>query len=80
MARNSQKVDRRHMICENCRMDFCEGCVDILLMAVGRDGFCECQRQGHAGEPVDKQILDPDTGTVYAPGLIVDDDGKVTRL
>lgn len=32
------------------------------------------------GEPRDKQILDPDTGEVYAPGLKVKEDGTVERF
>jgi hypothetical protein len=31
----------------------------------------------HAGEPVDNQLLDPETHTVYAPGLEVDVNGEV---
>jgi hypothetical protein len=78
MARNSQKVDPRHMVCENCRMGACEVCIDVSLILAGREGFCQCKRKGHDGEPRDKQILDPETGTVHAPGLTVDIDGKVT--
>ncbi len=79
MARNAQKVDKRHMICENCRMNFCEGCIDVSLINLGRQGFCQCQRQGHDGEPNKQQVLDPETGTVHAPGLTVTHDGKVER-
>jgi hypothetical protein len=41
--------------------------------------ICRCRKQGHSGEPRDQQILDPETGTVHAPGLQVSIEGEVKR-
>lgn len=81
MARHSQKPSRQHMTCPNCHQGKCENCVDVgRLLAGFENTICQCRKKGHSGEPRDQQILDPSTGTVYAPGLKVDVDGKVTRL
>ena len=68
------------MVCANCLRESCEKCVDITLILAGRSPFCECQRANHSQEPNQAQIQDPETGTVYGPGLKVDIDGKVERL
>lgn len=47
-------------------------------MAFTDETICECTKASHSVEPNDAQIRDPETGTVYAPGLEVDIDGKVT--
>lgn len=65
--------------CMACQEGNCNQCTDIVLFVMGSDLICECTAKGHSGEPRDKQILDPETGTVHAPGLTVDIDGTVTR-
>lgn len=78
MARHSQKADRKHMICKKCEEDKCVECVDTLRSIFFEKAICECRRKKHNGEPRDEQILDPETGTVHAPGLTVTEDGTVT--
>jgi len=81
MARHDQKTKKKHLICPPCHNGRCDNCVDVARFLLGfEDRLCECTKKGHDGEPLDQQILDPSTGTVYAPGLKVDIDGKVTRL
>lgn len=75
MARHDQKPPRA--VCSNCRNGNCEGCVDVLRSVYTDDKLCDCRRKNHTGEPMSQQILDPETGTVHAPGLTVDSDGKV---
>lgn len=77
MSRHAQKVEQRHMVCPQCKADNCEQCVDVLRMAYTDETICQCTRKGHDGEPRDQQILDPETGTVFAPGLSVSQDGEV---
>jgi hypothetical protein len=80
VARNSQKPNKRHMTCPNCHNGDCNNCVDVTRILAGyTDEICQCTRKNHSGEPQQNQILDPETGTVHAPGLTVDIDGKVTR-
>jgi hypothetical protein len=79
MARHDQKTNRRHMVCKQCEEGRCEECVDVLRAIYSNNLICKCTRRGHAGEPRDKQIMDPETGTVYAPGLEVSIDGEVKR-
>jgi hypothetical protein len=59
------------MVCPSCKQDKCTECVDVLRSVFTDTTICQCRRQGHAGEPRDRQIADPETGTVYTP------DGKV---
>lgn len=70
------------MVCPSCKDDNCERCVDRLRAIYADDFVCECTRNLHTekrdGEARLNQIKDPETGTVYAPGLTVDIDGKVT--
>ena len=80
MTRHDQKPNKRHMTCTNCSLGNCNNCVDVTRYLAGFTmPICQCSRKGHNGEPRDQQILDPETGTVYAPGLEVDIDGKVTK-
>jgi hypothetical protein len=65
------------MVCVPCRRGDCNECVDILRLAYTEVPVCQCTRQNHNGEPINQQILDPETGTVYAPGLEVTRDGEV---
>lgn len=77
MARHSQKPTRRLMICKPCKDGSCGSCVDILRSVYTDKMICQCDRRGHDGEPINNQILDPETGTVYAPGLEVSANGEV---
>ncbi len=80
MARHDQKADRKHMICPKCGEGDCEKCVDVYRYLAGFEKpICQCRRKNHDGEPVDQQILDPETGDVHAPGLVVKADGEVVR-
>jgi hypothetical protein len=80
MARHDQKPKKAHMTCSPCHNGRCDNCVDVARFLLGCDDrICQCTKQNHDGEAVNSQILDPSTGTVYAPGLKVDIDGKVTR-
>lgn len=67
------------MVCPNCKAGYCEGCVDVLRAAYSDEKICACVKQGHSGEPSAQQVLDPESGDVYAPGLIVHEDGTVER-
>lgn len=78
MSRHSQKVQPKHFTCTNCQNGDCMICVDVLRMVYTSVTICQCTRQGHSGEATDKQIQDPETGAVYAPGLTVEADGSVT--
>ena len=79
MAKHDQKVEQKHMVCSNCKAGRCEECVDILRILYTDKMICECTRKNHNGEPRDQQILDPESGTVYGPGLTVSEDGEVKR-
>lgn len=65
------------MICYFCLSGKCNYCDDIMNIILGGKLTCECKRTEHSGEPRDKQILDPTTGEIYAPGLKVTEDGEV---
>jgi hypothetical protein len=65
------------MVCVPCRRGDCNECVDVLRSVYSEVPICQCDRTNHGGEPVNQQILDPETGTVYAPGLEVNKDGEV---
>lgn len=65
------------MVCVPCRRGDCTECVDVLRSVYTDVMVCQCTRENHDGEPVRQQILDPETGTVYAPGLEVTIDGEV---
>lgn len=81
MGRHDQKPKDGLMVCPECRKGNCVSCVDALLFIARGEGreYCKCKRKGHNGEPRDQQILDPETGTVHAPGLTISKDGEVTR-
>lgn len=69
-------------VCLPCQQNRCFDCTDIAFILADRhiEFPCKCMRPGHSTEPNTQQILDPDTNTVYAPGLKVDEDGTVTRF
>jgi hypothetical protein len=77
MSRHDQKPDSKHMTCSSCHDGNCTECVDVLRAVKDLPPICQCKRKNHLGEPRDQQILDPETGTVHAPGLTVDSDGNV---
>lgn len=64
-------------VCARCQASDCEQCVDVLRVIVNLSPICHCTIQGHDGEPINQQILDPTTGDVHAPGLVVKEDGTV---
>ena len=69
------------MTCPRCHEGKCDECVDVGRFLAGFEKpICQCIRKNHAGEPADQQILDPETGAVHAPGLVVKADGTVTQL
>lgn len=82
MSRNhDQKPDKRFMTCISCREDNCDRCIDRIRAIYSSEMVCTCERQMHVmrrdGEAILNQIKDPETGTVYAPGLSIDTDGTV---
>ena len=80
VARHDQRPEKKHLICTPCHNGRCDNCVDVSRFLLGFEvALCECTKKNHSGEPASQQILDPVDGTVYAPGLKVDIDGKVTR-
>ena len=70
-------VEKTGFVCSFCLMTECDKCVDIIRISSGYKLICTCKLVAHAGEPRDQQILDPATGTVFAPGLGVTKDGTV---
>ena len=79
MARHDQRPDRQLMVCPNCKAGACEVCIDVLRAVYTEKPLCRCTRQGHGGEPVEQQILDPETNVVYCPDMSVSLDGEVKR-
>lgn len=74
------KIDPKRLVCTHCLQGNCNRCVDTVHIVLGMDCWCQCKRKEHSGEPNTQQIRDPETGTVYAPGLKVTEDGKVEKL
>lgn len=68
---------REPFVCHLCQKGRCDKCIDIINVILDRKLVCKCTRRDHSGEPRDKQILDPTTGEVFAPGLKVTEDGEV---
>ena len=64
-------------VCYFCLRNECTYCIDIMRWCQDRPLICNCKQVGHSGEPRDKQILDPTTGEIFAPGLKVTKEGKV---
>ncbi len=68
-------------ICIMCLHGNCENCIDIECIPFSvKETTCNCQRPNHSGEPIDNQILDPKTGAVHGPGLVVENDGTVRTV
>jgi hypothetical protein len=79
-AKHDQRTIPPGWVCTNCRDSNCNNCLDIVRLIVFRaPPLCTCKRKDHAREARDKQIRDPETGTVYGPGLQVTIDGEVTQ-
>lgn len=78
MARHDQRPAKKDMVCPKCKKGECQNCVDVALVLVGSRTVCECTRKDHAGEPRDKQVRDPFTGSVVATGALIGFDGDVT--
>lgn len=66
-------------VCTRCKANQCEQCVDVLRALYSDRMICKCRRKNHNGEPMDQQIADPTTGDVYAPGLVVREDGTIDK-
>lgn len=80
MARHDQRAIPKDTVCMSCQRDDCGNCVDVIRAIAGfMEELCNCKRKKHSTEPNTQQILDPDTGTVYAPGLHVTQEGTVVR-
>lgn len=77
MAKHDQRPDKSLMTCTNCKDGNCHKCIDVYRAVYSNNPMCQCTRKRHSGEPMDVQIKDPETGTVYAPGLTVDELGRV---
>lgn len=78
MGRHDQKVNKKNMVCKPCSEGNCHRCIDIFRASYSTEDICRCEREQHAEDPSHRQILDPETGTVYMPGGEVDIDGNVT--
>lgn len=65
--------------CSHCKGGNCENCTDVMRVIFGLPPICKCTRPNHGGEAVNQQIKDPETGTVYGPGLAVTEEGGVIR-
>jgi hypothetical protein len=82
-AKHDQRADGGvKFVCEMCLVGVCERCIDVGRITVfGLDTplLCQCTKQGHSGEANEKQITDPESGTVWGPGLRVTTDGEVIR-
>lgn len=77
-AAHDQRSTPQTFVCTMCQEGTCNKCIDIMRVAVlGLPVICYCKRKNHSGEPRDKQIVDPETGTVYGPGLRVTLEGDV---
>lgn len=77
--RHDQKGNEDTFVCTRCKEDLCDFCVDVLRAVYSQDPICCCRRKGHSGEPIEQQILDPETNAVHTPGLIVHESGRVER-
>lgn len=78
MARHDQRPLKRDMVCPSCKKDRCNECINVSLILGGRKEICQCERKNHSGEPRDKQVRDPFTGTVVSTGAVIGFDGDVT--
>lgn len=78
MARkHAQRPDKSVLVCGHCKRGDCNNCVDVLRAIYTDNMICRCTRQGHGGEAINNQILDPETGSVHGPGAVIKADGTV---
>lgn len=79
-ARHDQKALPDNWQCSACKKGLCDHCIDVARFVVGLNTpICRCKKKNHNGEASDNQIVDPETGTVYGPGLRVTQEGEVLR-
>lgn len=79
-AAHDQKSTPDNWQCDPCKKGECNRCIDIMrVIKLRLPEMCKCKKRGHSGEARDNQILDPETGTVYGPGLRVTQEGEVIR-
>lgn len=64
-------------VCTNCKNKECGACIDVARAVISDVTICNCKRSGHSGDPAEKQIADPFTGDIHAPGLVVTKEGEV---
>ena len=77
MSKHAQRPDKSKMTCPNCKKGECENCVDVLRILYSEEPICTCERKEHGGEPVNSQIKDPFSGSVYGPHSVIKEDGTV---
>lgn len=81
MARHDQRPVKSAMVCIECQNDNCFGCVDRLRAFYTNEIICTCGRADHAdkrdGEARYMQSMDPFTGDIHAPGLVVLAEGGI---
>lgn len=65
------------MICVPCLEGRCQDCVDVIHVVLDMPLICKCTRANHSGDPTNRQIVDPEDGTVYGPCARIEVDGKV---
>ena len=67
--------------CLPCSLGRCYDCAEIgfLVAGHGANYKCGCTRPNHSGEPARKQVKDPFTGAVHAPGMEIAEDGTISR-
>lgn len=70
---------KTEFICTHCSAGDCNNCSDIMRIIVNLPEICQCARPEHSGEPVNQQILDPETGDVHAPGMVIHEDGSIEK-
>jgi len=79
-AAHDQRSTPQNFQCTNCKEGACGACIDMMRVIILKlDPICFCKRKGHSGEARDNQIVDPENGTVYGPGLRVTQEGEVIR-
>lgn len=81
--RHDQRSYPPDTVCHNCKASNCRHCVDVPRVALGlydtNGPLCFCRKAMHGGEAVTRQVVDPETGTVYGPALSVTIDGEVSK-
>jgi hypothetical protein len=79
MGRHTQQPVERKFVCTFCKEGNCNQCIDVARALLSMSLICDCTAEGHDGEPNRQQILDPETGAVHAPGLVVTQEGEVIK-